>query len=402
MIDVPADVPAHVPADLVRPFDYHQDPEFLSDPFAAFDRVRDQRVFFSPTYGGYWVLTRSEDIRLAFQNPETFSSREFSIPTGVFPRTLRPLALDPPDHGRYRQPLAPLFAPNAVARREGGLREVCAGLVEGFAADGEADLVAALARPFPTTVFVSMLGLPVAEAPVFEAWNHDLLHAYDDPERRQQAAKNILSYLDDLVGRRMAEGPRPGQDLFSVLLEAKVGGRDLTRDELLDYAFMLFIAGLDTVTASLGFSLHCLAVRPDLQALLGDDSSRVPAAVEELLRAHSIINTARVVTEDTSFAGVEMRTGDRVLLSTPLAGRDPYEVDQAEEILFDRPVNRHLAFGAGPHRCLGSHLARLELRIALEELLARVKSFRLRDGAEVVRHGGGALGIDRLPVCWDT
>jgi cytochrome P450 len=395
-------VPAHVPADLVRPFDYHQDPDFLSDPHLAFERIRDQRVFFSPRYGGYWVLTRAEDIRLAFQQPDIFSSREFSIPTGIYPRVLRPLSLDPPDHGTYRQPLAPLFAPNSVARREKELRGVCADLVEGFAGDGKVDLVAGLARPFPTTVFVSILGLPVAEAPVFEQWNHDLLHAYDEPERRQQAAKNILSYLDDLVGRRMAEGPLAGEDLFSVLLKAKVSGRALTHDELLDYAFMLFIAGLDTVTASLGFSLHCLATRPDLQVQLASGQSLVSAAVEEFLRAYSIINTARVVTQDASFAGVEMRAGDRVLLSTPLAGRDPYEVDQADQIVLDRQVNRHLAFGAGPHRCLGSHLARLELRIALEELLRRVRAFRLQDGAEVVRHGGGALGIDQLPVCWQT
>ena len=148
--------------------------------------------------------------------------------------------------------------------------------------------------------------------------------------------------------------------------------------------------------------MHCLATRPDLQVQLASGQSLVSAAVEEFLRAYSIINTARVVTQDASFAGVEMRAGDRVLLSTPLAGRDPYEVDQADQIVLDRQVNRHLAFGAGPHRCLGSHLARLELRIALEELLRRIKAFRPQDGAEVVRHGGGALGIDQLPVCWET
>jgi cytochrome P450 len=237
---------------------------------------------------------------------------------------------------------------------------------------------------------------------MFEQWNHDLLHAYDDPARRQSAAKHILTYLDDLVAQRLAEGPDVVDDLFSVLLRAEVHGRPLTHDELLDYAFMLFMAGLDTVTAVLGFSLHCLATRPDLQARLAADPALIPAAVEELLRAHAIVNAARVVTKDTTFAGVDMRAGDRVLLATALATRDPSEFDRADEIVLDREHNRHVAFGAGPHRCLGSHLARLELRIALEELLDRLPDFRLDVRESVTIHGGGVLGIDQLPVVWDV
>ena len=393
--------PAHVPASLVRAFDYHGDATFLADPFAAFDRTRNDRAFYSMAHGGYWVLTRADDIREAFQHPEIFSSREFAIPTGVYPRTLRPLALDPPDHGAYRQPLAPLFSPGAVARREPELRALCSALIDGFARDGGGDLLVLLARPFPTTVFVSMLGLPVSASTMFEQWNHELLHAYDEPALRQSAAKHILTYLDDVVAERLIEGPTDVDDIFNVLLRAEVDGRPLTHDELLDYAFMLFIAGLDTVTAVLGFSLHCLATRPDFQARLQAEPALIPAAVEELLRAHAIVNPARVVTKDTTFAGVEMRTGDRVLLATALATRDPIEFDRADEVVLDREHNRHVAFGAGPHRCLGSHLARLELRIALEELLARVQGFRLAAGEPVAIHGGGVLGLDRLPVVWD-
>ena len=394
--------PAHVPAGLVRDFDYHSDPAFLADPFAAFDRTRDDRAFYSVIHGGYWVLTRADDIREAFQHPEIFSSREFNIPTGVYPRTLRPLALDPPDHGAYRQPLAPLFSPGAVARREPELRTLCRSLIDRFADNGDGDLLVLLARPFPTTVFVSMLGLPVSASETLEQWNHDLLHAYDDPALRQSAAKHILTYLDDVVAERLAEGPAAAEDVFTLLLRAEVDGRRLTHDELLDYAFTLFMAGLDTVTAVLGFSLHCLAARPDLQARLAAEPALLPAAVEELLRAHSIVNTARVVTTDTSFAGVDMRVGDRVLLATALATRDPNEFDRADEVVLDREHNRHVAFGAGPHRCLGSHLARLELRIALEELLGRVPGFRLATGQPIAIHGGGVLGLDRLPVVWDV
>jgi len=397
--------PVHVDPTLVRAFDYHTDPEFVADPFAGFDAARGDRVFFSLAHGGYWVLTRADDIRAAFQHPELFSSHDFSIPTNVFPRTMRPLALDPPEHGKYRQPLAPLFSPPSVARREPELREICGGLVDAFAADGRCELLEALARPFPTTVFVAMLGLPLSEARTFEQSNHVMLHAYDDPPARKAAGAQILAYLDDLVTRREAlgaDGTHGTDDILSVLLRARVDGRRLDHDELLDYAFMLFIAGLDTVTAMLSFTFQCLAERPDLQRRLVEEPGLVPQAVEELLRSHAIVNTARVVTEDVTFAGVEMVAGDKVLLATALASRDEEEFLAATDIVLDRDANRHLAFGAGPHRCIGSHLARLEVRIAIEELLRRIPSFRLAPGESIVAHGGGVLGIDRLPIEWDV
>jgi cytochrome P450 len=189
---------------------------------------------------------------------------------------------------------------------------------------------------------------------------------------------------------------------LSVLLRASVDGRRLDHDELLDYAFMLFIAGLDTVTAMLSFTFQCLAERPDLQRRLVEEPGLVPQAVEELLRSHAIVNTARIVTEDVTFAGVEMVAGDKVLLATALASRDEEEFLAATDIVLDRDANRHLAFGAGPHRCIGSHLARLEVRIAIEELLRRIPSFRLAPGESIVAHGGGVLGIDRLPIEWDV
>jgi cytochrome P450 len=392
----------HVDPALVRDFDYHGGASFLLDPFRALDRARGDRAFFSAAYGGYWVLTRSADIREAFQRPDDFSSVEFSIPFGAYPRTMRPLALDPPDHTRYRQPLAPLFAPGPVARREPELRRVCAGIVDRFATAGRSDLIVDLARPFPTTVFVSMLGLPLSEATTFEQWNHDLVHAYHDPALRKSAALSIIDYLDEVVRVRRKGITDDREDLLSALVRSKVDGRPLDHEELVDYAFMLFVAGLDTVTAMLGFSFYCLATRADIRVRLLTQPELVPAAVEEFLRAHAIINTARVVTRDVTFAGVGMRAGDRVLLSTALASRDPQEVDQPDEIVLDRDANRHLAFGAGPHRCVGSHLARLELTIAIEEVLARIPTFDLVRGEQPVIHGGGSFGVDRLVVEWEV
>jgi cytochrome P450 len=308
-----------------------------------------------------------------------------------------------------------------VARLEPAIRRTCADLVAGLAAAGRCELLGDFAVPFPTTIFVGLLGLPASEVHRFAAWNHALLHAHDRPEVRAEAKAAIAAYLDELVARRIGEArPRgdggcppdkggvsrqgkPGDDdLFAVLAAAQVDGRPLSTDEIFDYAFLLFIAGLDTVTAALGFSFAYLARHPDHRRQLVADPGLVPGAVEELLRAHSIVNPARTVTTDTDFAGVGLRAGDRVLVSTVLANRDPAEFDEPGRVDFRRSANRHVAFGAGPHRCLGSHLARAELRIALEEFHRRIPDYRIADGAVIRAHGGGAMGVDHLPLVWEV
>jgi cytochrome P450 len=396
-----ATIPDHVPAALVRDFDYHTDEAFLSDPFAAWDKARELRVFWSTAYGGYWVLTHLEDIRATYQDPDLFSSKVIGIPAGRYPRTLRPLALDPPEHGVYRQVLAAAFSPNAAARMSGDVQERCRSLICSFAADGSCEFVGQFARPFPTTIFVAMLGLPAEEAAKLERWNHDLTHVYEDPGVRQAAAQNIEHYLDQAVDERQAQPSVDGDDVLSVLVRGSVYGRSLTHDEIVDYAFLLFMAGLDTVTAASAFAFHTLASRPDLRHRLVADPAIIPQAVEELLRAHAIVNAARTATRDTTIAGVHIKAGDLLLVSTALACRDPEEFDHADSVDLDRSQNRHLAFGAGPHRCLGSHLARLELRTALEEFHQQIPDYRIPDGADIKIHGGGVLGIDQLPLEWD-
>jgi cytochrome P450 len=401
-------IPGHVPASLVVDFDYHADPAFLADPFAGLDGVRDRRVFFSPRYEGYWVLTRAEDIRAVFQDPATFSSADVAIPKGAYPRVLRPLALDPPEHGAYRQTLTAAFSPAAAARREEEVRSVCRALVDAVAPTGGCDLMHDLAKPLPTTVFVDLVGLPAADAGQFLEWNDALLHAYDDPAKRRWAATSIESYLADAVARRRGEGERgegdsDGDDVLSTLVRAHIAGRAITDDEVLDVLFLLFMAGLDTVTAATGFAFAMLARRVDLQRRLVDEPAVVPAAVEELLRIHGIVNAARTATRDATIAdGVTVKAGDRILLATALANRDPGEFPDPLTVDFDRTPNRHVAFGAGPHRCLGSHLARLEMRIALEEFHRRIPSYRLAPGHKPTVHGGGVFGMDRLPLEWDA
>jgi cytochrome P450 len=394
-------IPAHVPEELVRDFDYHTDPTFLRDPFAGLDAVRDRRVFFSPRHGGYWVLTRFDDIRAVFQDPDSFSSADVAIPAGVYPRVLRPLALDPPEHGAYRQVLSSAFSPHVAAQREDEVRTVCRGLLDRFADRGRCELLGAFTKPLPTRIFVTIMGLPPTDADRFLGWNDLLLHGYDDPTGRRQAAGEIEGYLAALITARRA-APDAGDDVLGVLLRGRVHDRPLTDDEILDCAFLLFIAGLDTVTAVSSFAFRTLAERPDLQqALATDDGSLTPRAVEELLRAHAIVNAARTATRDAVIAGdVAVKKGDRVLLATSFATRDPSEFPEPHTIDFDRDSNRHLAFGAGPHRCLGSHLARVELRVALEEFHRRIPSYHLVADEPPRIHGGGVFGLDRLTLEW--
>jgi cytochrome P450 len=397
---IDAERPEHVPADLVRDVDHVFGPDFLRDPFAAFRDLRGARVMWSPRHGGYWILTRVADIRAAMQRPEEFSSRATGIPAHVARRErLAPLEMDPPEHTGYRRAIAPLFAPKAVTARTAAIDHTCAELLEGIAARPGCEFVADFAQPYPTTIFTNILGLPAAEAPKFVRWNNLLLHSQDRPEVRREAGIEINTYLRELIATRRAE---PRDDVVSALLDTDIDGRPTSAEDVQNLCFLLFIAGLDTVTAALAWSFRYLAEHPEQRKLIVERPELIPGAVEELLRVHSFINPARTLTRDVEFAGVTMREGERILLSTALAGQDPDEFPDPLEVRFDRPANRHLAFGAGPHRCAGSHLARDELRTALGQWHARIPDYRIDESEPLSIHAGGAMGLDRLPLRWDT
>jgi cytochrome P450 len=390
--------PDHVPPTLVRDFDHVFGAAFTQDPFAAFEQTRGDRAFWSPHHGGYWVLTRMADIRDALQRPQHFSNWPTGIPAHVSRRErMLPLELDPPDHTAYRRVLAPMFAPKAVTARTAAIGATCAQLIDALAPKGHCDFIAEFAQPFPTTIFTNMLGLPASEADRFVGWNNVLLHSHGDPEARRVAGLEINGYLRELIATRRGE---LRDDLVSALLESQVDGRAIEPDEVQNLTFMLFVAGLDTVTAALSFCFRYLAEHPEHRRQIVADPALVPSAVEELLRVHAFINPARTVTEDLEFAGVSMKAGERVLVSTALASNDPDEFADPLRVRLDRPGNRHLAFGAGPHRCAGSHLARDELATAVSQWHLRVPEYSPAPDQRIVVHAGGAMGIDRLELVW--
>jgi len=397
----PETVPDHVSADLVYPLDHWNGAAFVEDPLSFWDGLRDdRRVFWSPFHGGFWCLTRYEDIHEAFQRPDLFSSRLTNIPGREV--KLLPISLDPPDHTKYRRLLNQPFSPARIDVLIGTIAERCQALLDGLAGQNGCDFIDAFGKALPTSIFIDLLGLPPEEIEQFMAWNHTILHVHGDAEGQalqRQANEELSVYLSELVAVRKTAR---ADDLISVLIPLEIDGRPLADEETIALAYLLFMAGLDTVTSAMGWSWKFLAEHPAHRQQIVDDPSLIPAAIEELLRFHSFVQDARTLSRDAVFAGVEMKAGDRIMLPTASADRDEDQFPDAMTVDFQRDPNRHIAFAAGPHRCVGSHLARAELRIAMTEWHARIPHYRLTPGAEVHIHGGAVVGLDQLPLDFVT
>jgi cytochrome P450 len=386
--------PENVPADLVHDLDHWNGPDYLADPIGFWDDLRGPyRVFWSPFHGGFWCLTRYEDIHEAFQRADLFSSRITNIP-GREVRLL-PITLDPPEHTTYRRLLNLPFSPARIALLMDKITDRSNALIDDVIDRGEFEFMDTFAKALPTGIFCDLLGLPHDEVKKFLEWNYIILHVHGDAEgqeRQRIANEELGTYLGDLVAERTS---RPHDDLVSALIPLEIDGRPITRDEAVSMTYLLFLAGLDTVTSALGWCWKFLAEHPSHRQQILSNPAIIPKAVEELLRYHAFVEDSRTVTRDVEFAGVMMKEGDRVMLPTSSACRDEAEFPDALTVDFEREPNRHIAFASGPHRCLGSHLARAELHIAMELWHQRVPDYELGQG-EIRYHGGAVVGPDCL------
>lgn len=256
--------------------------------------------------------------------------------------------------------------------------------------------MAAFGRPFPVSIFLQLMGLPQEQMARFLGWEDQILHG-PNFEARAVAAKAIKSYLLQMIEERRRQ---PTGDLISFAVTARKAGEPLSDDDVLGICFLLFVGGLDTVASVLGYAFKHLAEHQENQALLRREPALIPNAVEEILRAHAVVQSPRHAARDVNFHGAPMKKGDRVILAGSVAARDERSYPQAQVIDFKRENVSHLTFAVGPHRCLGSHLARRELRIALEQWTTRVPQFRLEPGAVPVTHGTTVFGVDFLPLVW--
>ncbi len=398
------EIPPHVPAYLVRDFQFEALPGVEVDAVqAAADAVRGgPEIFYALGVRrdvGAWVVTTHDLIREVYQDAVLFSSHENANFSALVGETwaLLPLEADPPHHAGWRMLLNPIFAPARMKVLEEQIEVLANQLVDKALAKGEVEFSEDFAGVYPIQIFLQMFGLPLDQTANFVDWENDLLHSLT-MEGRQRGARNIIDYLRAKIIERRAN---PADDVISYVATAQIDGRAVNDDEALGIAILLYAAGLDTVASMLGFMFKHLAEHPADQQMLRDEPDLIPNAIEELMRAYPIVVSGRKVTRDVEFHGVQMKAGDLVTLGTMLAGRDGAEFANPDKIDLRREKVSHITFAAGPHRCVGSHLARRELRIALETWLNRVPPFRVKPGTTPVTHGIGVFGVSRLDLVWD-
>jgi cytochrome P450 len=352
-------------------------------PFFAWLREH-HRVARTSALGGVWIVSRQEDLVEILQNPADFSSV-----ANVWPyheNDAIPFNMDPPEHGLFRHVLAPMFGPAEATRMEDSIRATARELLAPIAAAGRCELVRDFARPLPSRAFMDAFAIDPERIPeMIEAAEaaFRLPEGEGGLERLNLGSDAITAYFHDLVQQRRADPS--GSDVPSRLVRADVDGRPLTDDEIVNILNLLMAASLDTTTSSLSNMLTWLAEHPDRRDELVAGPSLLPSAIEELLRYEPMLFNGRVVVHDLDFHGTPMKAGDRVMLLFAAAGRDPNVFDDPEAVRFDRTANRHISFGAGPHRCLGIHQARLTLRVAIDEWHRAFPIYRVAPGTTPTR-----------------
>ena len=392
-------------ADWATDFD-HVDPGYAARAPEIWDELRGEcPVAHSDRYGGTWLPVRHEDVCAIAKDTDTFSSNgvvvndgrpEIPPPVGFAP----PITSDPPFHRIAREFLLPAFAPKPIEAKREATRQTCRELLDDLLADmeaGQTDIVdAALGytQHIPVRVIADMLGVPRSDGDQFRIFIHRIMEQ-PGTEERVEYEDSIDFYLDTLIAARAEE---PQDDLISRMTHATIEGHRLEHEHVRGTCGLLIIAGVDTTWSAIGASLWHMAQHPEDRRRWIEDPEVRPFAVEEFLRFYAPVTMARLVAEDTEFAGRSMRADDWVLLPFPAANRDPEAFEDAGEFVIDRLRNRHVAFGLGIHRCLGSNLARMELTVALEEWMERVPHFELADPAGVTWSTGQIRGPRTLPV----
>jgi cytochrome P450 len=379
--------------------------EFRDDPYPVYRALRDEEPAHYSDKLGFWVLSRYDDVLSAVQDVETYSSAgalSIGAPKEVLDQIPMLLLLDPPRHHQLRALVNRAFTPRRIAELEPRIRELARRLVDDFIADGSCDLVSKFSGPLPTTVIAELLGVPAEDGLMFREKTTAIVtqDAQGGGEMDFTPAIELMMYMAAAYNERRANSR---DDLMSALLAAEIDGEHLAENELLGFAFLLLIAGNETTTNLIGNAMALLDQHPDQRKQLIEDPSRIPVAIEEVLRFESPVQgLSRTLERDTVVQGLEMQKGKQVLLLYASANRDERRIENPERFDILRNEKAHLAFGFGTHFCLGASLARLEARIALEELLARIPDFRV-DHASSERLGGGVVrGWATLPLEFDA
>jgi cytochrome P450 len=389
--------PSHVPEQLVVSFDHVSDPRFLADPLGAFDRLRQQGpILYSDQIGGFWLFTDPEIVKDAISDIELFSNRQSTIPPYAGPPMV-PTQLDPPEHAKYRKLVIPYFSSRSMAEKSDLMKWHTRQLLDRLEDGAVCDFVADFARPLPAAIFASLCDLPEGMGDTILGWVHGMDRA--STEHSADSVFMLREYMSQVIHARRASD---SDDLLSVVARSVVDGEPISRQMAENMAFVLTLGGLDTTSGFLSVAWHYLAQHPEQRERLLATPESLATGLEELLRAFTIVNITRTVARDMEWRGVELKEGEVVLLCLTSANRSLFGSDGCPHegvsgIDLQRPSNPHMAFGLRNHRCVGMHLARRELEIAVVEWHKRFPDYELAP-EPTSYFGGGVFGFARLPL----
>ncbi len=391
--------PSHVPEHLEVDFNFSAIDCRETDIHAGWRKLFDKPdIFWTPQNGGHWVVTRAEYISTVMKTPDIFSSDEIILPKGAKPIRLLPLEAKPSEHGPYRAIIAKRVTPKAVTEMRDGVRALTIEMIESFRAKGECEFVEDFAKRLPIAVFLQLVDLPQEDREKLLEWTEVAVRSKSSLQIMTSFLR-VINYLEYWIRERRA---KPGNDLISDIVHAKIDGKPLSHDEIQSMLTVVLLGGLDTVAAILGFMAKFLAENPEHRQQLIDNPKLIPKAIDEILRLHGIVNLSRSVAQDTELGGVFMKKGDMIQVPNSMFGVDPRAIDEPLKVDFMRPniAASHAAFGLGIHRCVGSTLARMELTMFLEEWLTRIPDFAIAPGKKATTIAGQVNGIVQLPLRW--
>lgn len=386
--------------------DYTQESEIYGHYTLLDDEREAARFHFNDTTErGFWMLTRYDDVLAGFQNHTNWTT---AVRTALFPGStirLLPQDLNGEEHQKFRRIINPFFAPAAVRRMEELAHSRCVELLEELRPKGRCNFVAEFAIRYPTDLFLVLMGLPVEDGDFFLPWTEEMFNCMlqGDLEGAEAPKKKILDYFTRAIEERRANPLDPAEDMVTRLVQAELDGEPLSHDTILTTCLSIMLAGLDTTRSALGYIFTHLAQHDEDRRLLVEEPELTRDAVEEFIRMYPlVIQAGREVQESCEFEGLEMAAKDVIWLGIGSANRDPRKYDEPDKFVLGRPgLNQHLAFGAGPHRCLGMHLARLELAVVLEEWHKLIPDYRIKEDATLVERGS-QLTLKELELEWDV
>jgi len=394
-----ASVPDHIRPEWVVDFDLYNPPGYTSGYHAAFKRLQEEGrpdIIWTPHNGGHWIPIRGEVIAEVFKDYERFSSRLKSVPKEINPKhPLQPISSDPPEHAKFRQLIQPYFTMAAIRPMEDQIRALSIRLIEGFKPKGGCEFVSEFAQHLPIGIFMSMVNLPESDRLPLLKLVDQIINPGD--RSKQDIYEELGRYVAD---KAMSRKGGTGSDLISRVVNAQIDGHEINLKDAISVCTLVLIGGLDTVASTMGFIAHFLATHPEHRHQLIENPKLIPNAVGEFMRRFAVTNPGRIVAKDIIYRGVEMKEGDMVILPSFLHGLDERIFDNAMEVRFDRPAKPNSAFGAGDHRCPGSNLAQVELKVFLQEWLPRIPKFSLEHGKQPRISAGINGSFHYLPLTW--